>query len=41
MINLTIKNNYIQFGGGVKQSDVGSGSVYMNMFSSVQPVYVF
>ena len=33
MINLTIKNNYIQFGGGVEQSDVRSGSVYMNMSS--------
>ena len=45
MINLTIENNYIQFGrgwdGGIKQSDVVSGSAYMHMFSSVQPVYVF
>ena len=44
MINLTIENNYIQFGrgwdGGIKQSDVVSGSAYMHMFSSVQPVYV-
>ena len=45
MINLTIENNYIQFGrgwdGGIKQSDVVSGSAYMHMFSPAHPDYVF
>ena len=27
--------------GGIKQSDMVSGSAYIHMFSSAQPVYVF
>ena len=33
--------SYNSWGGGVKLSDVVSGSAYMHMFSSAQSVYVF
>ena len=38
MINLTIQDNYLQFGGVIKQSDVVSGSAYMHMFSSAHNI---